>query len=551
MTGGNLMTGQNNQHINVFIVEDEIAVRRSLIGKIPWGYLGMNLMGQAQNAEEAYEAIRLERPDIILLDMRMPGMGGMAFLEILKRQFPAIEVIVLSGYSDFEYVKQALRCGATDYLLKPIIKEELEKALIQAMDNIKADRQKKQERMQQNLLLNQSIPYFKRNLLNTLVRGVYMDCSELLKKLALLHVKLTYPHYLLAMINIIDFEQIKRYYRSDVSLVFFALENVMTESTGYAQRFIGFKSELRENEYICLLGFEEKENIRHQVQEIFRKTILNIEKYNKWHIHISVSQAFSEITEVHQIYKQLSYVWHEQQDGKASRLLFYEDLQPEAADAESSLWSSEAALEWGELMAKRDWKGLTRAIHHLFLQLKSRYNDDLRMYKKAAARIYRMMEEKVQQMPLRSHGQAAPDHPAFNEWVSKYTNIDDLKYGLIALLNDADSPKNKNGQTKKLIEQAKEYIDHYFYEDLSLDFMAQKFYMNRTYFSELFKQETGCSFKKYLIQVRIDKAKELLAGQKMKAVNVALLVGFKDPVYFSTVFKKSTGLSFKEYADQI
>ncbi len=176
------MTGQNNQHINVFIVEDEIAVRRSLIGKIPWGYLGMNLMGQAQNAEEAYEAIRLERPDIILLDMRMPGMGGMAFLEILKRQFPAIEVIVLSGYSDFEYVKQALRCGATDYLLKPIIKEELEKALIQAMDNIKADRQKKQERMQQNLLLNQSIPYFKRNLLNTLVRGVYMDCSELLKK---------------------------------------------------------------------------------------------------------------------------------------------------------------------------------------------------------------------------------------------------------------------------------------------------------------------------------------------------------------------------------
>lgn len=140
--------------------------------------------------------------------------------------------------------------------------------------------------------------------------------------------------------------------------------------------------------------------------------------------------------------------------------------------------------------------------------------------------------------------------PPFDEWISSFSTRDDLKYGLIQLLDEiAERCSVTNGETKHVIQQAREYIDQNFYENLTLDVMAQKFNMNRTYFSDLFKQEVGDSFKRYLIQTRIRHAMDLLAKKEMKAVNVALIVGFNDPIYFSRVFKKYTGISVTEFKE--
>jgi two-component system response regulator YesN len=124
------------KEFRVLVVEDEIAVRRSLVGKLRKEGLSL-MIEEAQNAEEAYEIIRESPPEVIFLDMRMPGMGGMKFLEVLSCEFPNIKVVIISGFSDFEYAQQALRYGAVDYLLKPILKEDLHKTLATVIQKVR------------------------------------------------------------------------------------------------------------------------------------------------------------------------------------------------------------------------------------------------------------------------------------------------------------------------------------------------------------------------------------------------------------------------------
>jgi DNA-binding NarL/FixJ family response regulator len=195
------MYGEGASLYSVLIVEDEPAVRRSLVNKIRWEEMGLAVTGTAQNAEEAYEIIKETPPDIILLDMRMPGMGGLAFLNILNREFPDIKIIILSGHSDFDYVRHALRCGASDYLLKPIVKEDLRAALDKVIGAIREERDQNRRSTRNQMLLNESLPLLRNMLLNKLLTGIQMDREAVLRRLRFLGVELQFPWYVVAVIK--------------------------------------------------------------------------------------------------------------------------------------------------------------------------------------------------------------------------------------------------------------------------------------------------------------------------------------------------------------
>ena len=109
----------------VIIVDDEIWIRRGLIQSIPWDRYGLRLVGEAGDGVEAHRIALAEKPDLLFLDMRMPGLDGKQLLGMLHRDLPDLLTIVISGYSDFEYTREAVRQKAFDYLLKPVKKDEL------------------------------------------------------------------------------------------------------------------------------------------------------------------------------------------------------------------------------------------------------------------------------------------------------------------------------------------------------------------------------------------------------------------------------------------
>ena len=142
--------------------------------------------------------------------------------------------------------------------------------------------------------------------------------------------------------------------------------------------------------------------------------------------------------------------------------------------------------------------------------------------------------------------------PTLSELLLKYE--DNLRVGLIStfsLVCQSESGNSKK-ESKQILIEVHEFLQTNYYDnEISLEGLAKRYYINRSYLSEIFKTEFGVSFKKYLVQLRIEKAKELLAEQRMKVSDVAYLVGFNDPDYFGAVFKKQVGRTASEYSERM
>lgn len=115
--------------LKVFLVEDEVVMRNGIKNNIPWEKEGFEFVGEASDGELAYPLIKKEKPDILITDIKMPFMDGLELSRIVKKEMPQIKILILSGYNEFDYAKQAINIGVTQYLLKPISSAKLLEAV--------------------------------------------------------------------------------------------------------------------------------------------------------------------------------------------------------------------------------------------------------------------------------------------------------------------------------------------------------------------------------------------------------------------------------------
>lgn len=538
----------NQEQMSIMIVEDEAGVRRALRNKLRWEELNLYIAQEAQNAEEAYELIKVTPPAIMLLDMRMPGMGGFEFLKILEKEFPDIKVIILSGHNDFEYIRQALRCGANDYLLKPVVKEDLTNALSKAIREIREEEQMYSKSIYTEMILNESVPLLKTALLNKLLMSSHLQKEELVKRLAHLDITLDSPWFRLAIIRISNYEVIRSVYRNDASLAYFALDNVMNESLREHSTAIGFKSAATNNEFVCIFGLEKVEGSREKLTELFKGIIRNAKAYNKLQIDVSISAPCSSLTELPYLYKTVSHIYGKRIGEISSSIThaeqFYEESQL------NDLVTVQEIMGLTLHMENNDKQGLMALLNQLFRRVERAGDDRLQNYFKIAAKVYFCCESLLDKYSLQLETLFEDRVLPFNELTVTCEKPIDINMGLVKLtveVAELISRKKRLGSAG-IVEQAVEYIRGNYFEEISLGLLSGKFFLNPTYFSELFKKETGESLSKYVNYVRIEKAKELLGSQNIKPTHVYELVGFSDPAYFSTVFKKMTGLTPGEYA---
>lgn len=532
--------------MKVLIVEDEAAVRRGLTKKLNWEDLNINIMGEARNAEEAYEVLKVSPPDIILLDMRMPGMGGMKFLEILRGQFPQIKVIIISGHSDFEYMRQALQCGASDYLLKPIIKEDLKYAVLKVIKCIEEENQKRDGRIVQNIFLNESKHLLKDSLLNKLLQGINLNASNIKRRLSYLNINIDYNYYSLSLIRVLNFAEVKQTYMNDTSLVFFALENVMNESMREIKNAFGFKSSINENEFIYIFGFDRKEEVKEKLLKLFKKVVNNVEAYNKLNISVSISDVCDSIPDIARLYKNTSHVFGKRKEQSVSNILFPESFFEE--EHLNNLITDAQIQQITALIEKNEKQKLIQAISGIFEYMNGMSPVSTYMIRALAAKIYFCLEKIAENLSLNVNS-IFSRLMTYNDLITKCEETEDIKNAVTKVVLDFTDLYHRRSKSESAgtIVKAREYVDSYYYEDISLDFISKKFFLNSAYFSELFKKETGSSFNKYVTNLRIEKAKELLKNLDMKPTDVAELVGFKELGYFCLVFKKATGMTPTEF----
>lgn len=520
----------------VLIVDDEKWIRRGLIQSIDWETLGLVLAGEAGNGDDAYALALAVKPDLLFLDMRMPGMDGKELLSMLSRLMPEMLIIVVSGYSDFEYTKEAIRHKAFDYLLKPVKKEDLNAVLQKAVEEMQC---REQEKRKAAILLGG-------NWLKNLLSGPEEEDRGL-------------PHSGNAALGYIPPE-----WQSGELMVIIGQPDFYTEALEPGRSMAALKEQFERLQPFLFGGRWDYElpGTAGGPREII--VALHGAKLDPQDIQRAAAVVQSTIRqgEITSVSAGMSTVKHDPRllreacrearqallarrlgDGNAllpfaQRVTTLKGNYPQ--DRESSFLIS---LQSGNKEA---------AIHEFELYLAAVSSDlaTVEQLQRSTVLLIHAIEKQLQGKEA-DFGEVCGRNPlAYTEMLSQRTDAASIGSLLInELIPQVVCFYNRLGekQGEKIVEEVKKRIEAYYDQPLSLHQIAQTYYMNPDYLSRIFKKLTGKNFVDYLTDVRISKSKELMRQTKYKNYEIAQMVGYEDYRYFSQIFKKKLGMTIGEY----
>lgn len=529
--------------LKVFLVEDEVVVREGIKNSIDWEKNGLFFCGEASDGELAYPMIVKEKPDIVITDIRMPFMDGLELARLVKKDMPWVKIIILSGYGEFEYAKEAIDIGITQYLLKPISKQELTKCLITIRDRIIAEQNEHAAFEKYKAVLKEYYAEDKRRLFYDMVGG---QCSleDIMERGKRLNLDLQAGAYNIILYIIRDINQMQD--DSKAAGLAKELEELLEKHVNA----VIFDC-LLEGNALLLKG----EDIG-EVSRLQDKIVGQMKQVLSGHKDIfyfgGIGKPVEDISGLAVSFQEAGRVFAYRYILDESRILDYRDIA-QAGQLQDDGMDLDNILHLNKKKAEEFLRSGSKKDIHYFVEeyLKCISNDSrssllFRQY--IIVDMYYIAVAFAQEMGFGRENIAEPfnDKLRLNmlssfEMIRQY--IEEIFGHVIDLRDNISSSKFND-----IINRAKTYInDNYTNDKLSLNQVASHVYLCPTYFSAIFSQKTGQTFIQYLTDLRMSKAKELLKCTDMKTAEIAYAVGYKDPHYFSYLFKKTQNCTPKQY----
>ena len=534
--------------IKVFLVEDEYAIREGIKKSVNWEQSGFELVGEAGDGEVAFPKIMKSEPDILITDIRMPFMDGLELSRLVKKELPNIKIIVLSGYDDFNYARQAISIGVEEYILKPVSGENLVNELLKVSESIKKDRLDKEakEKYQKD---REEIRILERSMfIRDMIDG-RLSMQESLERGKKLEIDVTAAFYSVVLIQVfsrkLDLGVINEYSGVNEE-IYQRIKSVYTDETHvYVYEQIG--------DILCLL---EKADTTEELEANINSGIENVRQimsdYADKMFFVSVGKTVERIRDVNMSYADASRHFAERYMFDDSFVFSGNDNSQRELIRQS--FADERRISSGEQIAddvnnidinKLDINKLDMSM----ISGKTIYNF---LRNGTMSEIDDLVNEYYE-----SIGPEAAESMMFRQYVlveallSSVSFLEDLGVSKDRSSDILGSLSNLPLYTEKyneIIDKAKLYIqENYQNDDMSLQSVASSVNVSSNHFSAIFRKETGETFIDYLTAVRINKAKELLTCTSMKTSEIGFEVGYRDPHYFSYIFKKTMGMSPKEY----
>ena len=540
--------------LKIFLAEDEVVVRETIKRMIPWEELGFELVGEAADGEMALPLLLRQQPDLLITDIKMPFMDGLTLARLAKKEIPGLKVVILSGYDDFNYAKQAIGIGVEDYLLKPITKNALIERLSEIRSRYEHEKTQKEyyekfQREMQAYEKNSSRDFFE-----ALVGGS-MDMMEVYKraeKLGLDIVAEAYNVLIFTMNCDEDFSGQRDEYSSWEAESLELLENFFASHSS-AMLF-------RSNIFsygVLLKGQREtiEENTRACVDEI-RKILSRQDGRREW--FLAVGQSVERLSQIQKSYHTASRAFS-QRYLYDENILYYDEMETMEHPG------GQAETEDNAYLQKVDVNALNPAILQKFLSngLQEETENFVKDY------FYAIGQEPMESLVFRNYVILNVRFSVIsfikglgcdtNEMESADTeevlaesgkNMESAIAYAKKMISQAIEIRDQNSGNKNrsILKTAVDFIDsHYMDEEISLNTVANVANVSSNHFSALFSQNMGQTFIEYLTTLRMNKAKELLRCTGMRSSEIAGEIGYKDAHYFSYLFKKTQGMTPSDY----
>ncbi len=535
--------------LKVLIVDDDIFVYTNLKELIQWEKEGFVLCNAALSGMEAIDTIQKEEPEIVITDINMPGMNGVTLIKWIQEHYPPIKVIALSAYDDFEYVKQSLKLGAADYILKHTLTDEV---LLNTLHSLKKTIQDQRRDDEATQSLEEQIQtgkqVLRQNFIRQLIQGAVKETADIERKLSELNLDLGLRNLVVVAGEVDDYAMLKaKYTTGEIDNLMKSLADMSSEILKDSIKSV--ISTLEGGKFVIVFSFDDLHSNQSTYQQVFA-ILMRIKATIKRYLNITACFGLdgicNHIRDVGGYYD------------KAEQLLarkFYEGKDrifhdPSVIRAEENLPILGIREEKNilQFIKSLERDQLKNSINDLFEKIQH-YQPGLSSTKMIFITLINIANKIIRDSGIDSsfvYGDIKDPY----EHIKQFGTISDVKDWTMTLYERTIEAlelfclnPDYDGVTKKAIA----YIYKNYRSDLSLQDIAVHIGVNSSYLSRRFKQDCGKGVIEYLNTIRIEQAKLLMENGFQKVKAIADEVGFNNYNYFFKVFKDSQGMTPLEY----
>jgi two-component system, response regulator YesN len=522
--------------LNVVIVDDESDVRDRLTNMLMKIESGFKLTATYENGIDAYNGVINNPPDLLITDIKIPYINGIDLIRKIRETEPFIKVIIITGYDEIDYTKQAIDLEVIGFLSKPISIEELTRILRKAEKRINQEYSISSSLSELKAFKQQNLSIIRENDLSKLITQKRLT-PQFQTKLMNVGVDLTYEYF---MIGVFDYDQNIEDSDFEESQL-----NLLSIKHKLENDFKSYDKELfsKDNQLVMILK-SHKKLIYEEIEKYLSYELMRLQRYSQVNISVGFSEISQEPHDFKQLYLNAIKALELRRVMNESKVFFYDSLQ-DVSTANKTIDDLE-------------YKNLTYLLKYRPLEEVCSYLDNLKstiMEPEYHASFYFLISNILNTM-LQSCDDITSLYSEYMDASQLY-----LKLSHIKTVDEAFQWFEELAKVIKRVDEAyigdsidvnlakiKDYIEaHFTDEDISLTVVSDHVHLSPGYISSLLKKQYNLTFVKYLTMLRMEKARELLSNPQLKIIDVSEQLGFNDAYYFSHCFKKYYDVSPKEF----
>ncbi|WP_145414852.1 response regulator [Paenibacillus xylanexedens] len=531
--------------LKVLLVDDEYLIRNLLRMRIDWQEEGMQIVGEACDAAEALEQVELLQPDIVFTDIYMPKMDGIELSGIILKHYPNIKIVVVTGHDEFEYARQSVKLGISDFILKPIRATELLQVTTKLRAAIEQERGREYELTKLREEIKRSLPYLKERFVNQWLQGVLHE-EEVREQVRFFDIPIATdnPQSRVAIIEVQVALSSQAETSTEEDQILMRMNGLKHVQAYYQQDIYKIIVMDTHNRIVILATHPDAkltEQAEHLMEEL--RCLLKVDG-SEADVTIGIGQLHSGWEGVCMAYREGCRALDYQTFVGKNQVICFEDLVIESDKRSQPYRSDKRLLEQLQFCIS---VGAGEEAASLLKQILATPFFNTAQFRMAAMDVITECQRVVMEQQL--EGEQVFNQEAVAMMLMS-EHLPDLRRMLEQHVRAISGVIKAKRQAKEvnLIDQVKAYLEEQMSNaEVGLSSTATAFYVSPGHLGRLMKKETGQTFVEYLTQLRMKKAESLLKQTDLKGYEIGEQVGIPDPQYFSVLFKKQFGRSMNEY----
>lgn len=524
----------------VMIVDDDSGIRERLRKQINWSSLGLSICGEAADGDEGFELYEATRPQISILDIKIPNQSGLDLAQQILQRDPDAAILIITGFNDFEYAQKALQLGVSDIIAKPIDMEEMTVSLQKTIRTIDELRAKRNDSEKLQALLQKNMPVLRNRFINSLFSGALAEEDAIRAQMDCFGIHIMNRFYCVAVLAPLWQSTPPQ----DIALSLVALTNIADELVQLA----GFRCESFLDEYnsVIMIISWEKEGLQSCLDDVFSNIRNKYFFYFFIDMYVGIGSTVSQLTE-------LPLAAQDAREALDYKNVFSQNNVVNIKNVVRLLHKSphNFAFEINEIIRAfkaSDYDLLVLQVNALIQNTGARSLASLHNMEHIFVELTALVLHVAQEF-----GISVGLLEGFEQPYQRILGFDNLRgmvdwfLSLCQILIAAMEQK-KETRSSRLIAAARKYIDDHLANcNLGLVEISDAVGLSSTYLCKLFSGEMGIGINQYMNQMRIERSKGLLLDPSKRICDIATEIGYSNPRYFNYIFKKLVGVPPREF----